>query len=141
MGTSLISAFGISLQKHAGLVRHGVVGVACATLNLCIQTIPVYFFNTHYLVANFLSFAVLVPLSFFLQHKITFMLEARPHFAQFVRYAAQWCLLFAANLLLMLLFVEQLGLSVLYSSVLVTGLFFFLSYGIQRFWVFHRPRN
>lgn len=116
--------------------RHSIVGAVCAVMSLIIQSGSVMFLGLHYIVANILSFVIVIPLSYMLHQTITFRLDDYPSMRRFYRYAMQWVLLFIINLVLMIWFVDGIGLSNPVAVILVTAVLYSFSYIVQRWWVF-----
>ena len=118
-------------------LKYLMVGAFCALLNLAIQNAAVLILGAHYAIASLLSFLVLVPLSFYLHKKFTFVSKAKLSAKRFMLYTVQWTVLLFVNIMLLALFIDVLRLHVSLAILLVAIIIHVLSYLYSRSYVFH----
>lgn len=117
-----------------------MVGLFCAGLNFLIQNGVVLIPGFGYVAASLISFMILTPLSYALHATITFNQKQRQSLASFARYALQCTAMLGANILLMALLVEVLGLNINLAICVATVLLHVLGYLSTRYFVFGRAR-
>lgn len=121
-------------------LRYMMVGLFCAGLNFLIQNGVVLIPGFGYVAASLISFMILTPLSYALHATITFNQKQRQSLASFARYALQCTAMLGANILLMALLVEVLGLNINLAICVATVLLHVLGYLSTRYFVFGRAR-
>jgi putative flippase GtrA len=122
-------------------LKYLMVGAFCALLNLAIQNAAVLVFGAHYAVASLLSFLILVPLSFYLHKKFTFVSKTSLSAKRFMLYTVQWTVLLFVNIMLLALFVDLLHLHISLAILLVAIIIHVLSYLYSRSYVFHAEKQ
>jgi putative flippase GtrA len=127
-----------SLCEFAQLVRFAGVGAICAALNLVIQFAIVSLGGFHYFWGSVVSFTILLPTSFWLHKYVSFHNLERRWEQQAWRYTINQFELLLANLLLMKVFVDAIGMHYLIAILVVTIILFLCNYVAQSEWVFRR---
>lgn len=123
-------------SQFVGLTRFGGVGGLCALLNFVILYVGTSLLHAHYLVSAIVSFALLTPLSYLLHKAFSFRDRQPAAGGQFALYLINLVLSVAANLGLMIVFVELARMNYLVSAFLATTVIFTGSYAANAFWVF-----
>jgi putative flippase GtrA len=121
-------------------LRYLMVGACCALLNLLIQNGAILILGFNYVTAALTSFLILTPLSYALHATITFNQKERQSLASFARYALQCVALLGANILLMALLVEVLGLHINLAICVATVMLHVIGYLSTRYFVFGRAK-
>ena len=117
-------------------LRYAFVGGVCMLLNLLVLWLLTAVAGLHYLVSTMISFFTLTPLGFMLQKVVTFRTPRERAPIEWPRYFATMGSSLAANLLLMYLLVNVLGLWYLAASVVVTLLFLAGNFLVNDRWSF-----
>ncbi len=116
--------------------RYGLVGVACALLNVAIVFIGHDLLAWPYLVAAACTCFITIPLSYFAHRRFSFRQATNAGWAEFARFLAQQLSQFALGLLLLAAFVEGLGLPPALAMVAVSLALFVYGFACNRTWVF-----
>jgi putative flippase GtrA len=119
-------------------LRYTVVGGGCALLNLAVLWLLTSVLGLHYLVSSAISFFALTPVGFWLQKLVTFRTPRAAAPFEWPRYFLTMGSSLAANLALMYLLVDMLGLWYLAASVVVTLLLLAANFLVNDLWSFAR---
>ena len=121
------------------LVRYGGVGLCCVGLNLAVLYVGTGLFGLHYIVSVAIAFGLVAPFGYWLHKVVAFRDKSPPTVAQAMRYLAGFTGGAVLNVAAMAILVDGLGVQYLLANLVVTGLYFVGSYGVQAFWTFvHR---
>lgn len=127
------------LARHfAQLMRYGGVGLCCVAVNLAVLYVGTDVLGLHYLVSAGLAFAIVAPFGYWLHKYVAFRDPTPPSVAQALRYLTGFAGAAALNIVAMAVLVDGLGVQYLLANIVVTGLYFVGSYGVQALWTFAR---
>jgi len=118
------------------LPRYSVIGVLCALFNNLLL-IALDMLGLHFSVSVAISVAVMIPLGFLLQSRLTF--AAQPNWPSFWRYAAGLIGNLPLAWLLMWLFRDQAGMPMFIAAPVVTAIAFLLNFAASYWALAQRP--
>jgi putative flippase GtrA len=118
------------------VVRFGLVGLACAALNVGIVWLGHHRLGAPYLVAALATCLITIPLSYFAHRSFSFAVAGRAGWAEFARFVAQQLSQFALGLALLVLTVEVGGIPPAAAMALVSVAMFVYGYLSNARWVF-----
>jgi putative flippase GtrA len=122
----------------AQLLRYGGIGLCCVAVNLVVLYVGTDLLGMHYLVSAGFAFALVAPFGYWLHKYLAFRETSPMSAAQALRYLTGFAGAAVLNVVGMVILVDGLGVQYLLANLVVTGVYFFASYGIQAFWTFAR---
>jgi putative flippase GtrA len=126
---------GLSGPLVAQFVKFGIVGVANTLLTFAVYTVLVKVFGVWYLTASAIGFAVGAVNGFLLNRRWTF----RDHVGDALT-PVRWCVVqgcgLVANLGLVYLFVDDVGLDKLLGQACATAIVVVITFFVNRAWTF-----
>lgn len=119
--------------------RFVVVGGTCALLNLALMYVAVAKLGVNYLVANGISFSILLVVGHFLNRRHTF--RSSGHYGtELLRYVTVTTMQAAAGIVLLAVLVEALHVPYLLAAIVVMAALAVVSFLAQRSLVFRNKR-
>jgi len=124
--------------KHvlATAYRFGLVGIACAFLNVTIVYLGHDVFKFPYILAAAATCFITIPLSYLLHRSFSFEQVSAASWCEFARFVTQQLSQFCLGLLLLMGIVECLDLPPVFAMVIVSGLMFLYGFITNSTWVF-----
>jgi putative flippase GtrA len=120
----------------AAAARFGVVGAACAVLNVAIVWVGNDLLGAHYVAATLATCLITIPLAYAAHRRFSFALASPAGWAEFMRFAGQQLSQFVLGLVLLVAGVEVLGLPPVAAMALVSLLMFAYGFFTNARWVF-----
>lgn len=120
------------------VVRQGLIGALCFSLNLMLMWALVAIFKLHILVASTLCFATLNALGHHLSRTFVFTDADNRYRHSFIRFFSVMGASLALNLAFMTIGIKLFGLHYLLTSAGIAMIFFMANYLVHRNWTFRR---
>lgn len=117
-------------------MRYGLVGGACAVINIAIVYVGHDLLGVHYVVAALLTCAVTIPLGYMLHARLTFATGRAAGWPEFGRFLTVQLAQFALGLGLMALLVELLMLTPVVAMIAVSFLLYLYGFVASARWVY-----
>ncbi len=133
------------LRRHGirQFMRFGIVGLANTAVDFGIFTFltrVVKPFNTHYLVANVISFSIAVTNSYFLNKYWTFRDKGRLSLTQFPKFLLSNVVALGFNEFVLFALVSYAGLYDLLAKAFAIGVSLFWNFFVNKYWVFRQKQ-
>ena len=116
--------------------RYGIVGVACAVLNVAIVWLGHDLLGAPYVLAALATCVVTIPLSYVAHQRFSFARRAPASAAQFKRFLIQQLSQFGLGLVLLVVLVEGAGLPPALGMAAMSVLMFAYGFATNGRWVF-----
>ena len=125
------------LVKWVGAaIRYGMVGAACALLNIAIVFVGTTIVGINYIFASICTIFITVPLSYFAHKFYSFHVADNPNYKEFVKFLSAQGVQFLLGLALIIFLVEMFGLLPWISMGVATLILYILGFLVHSKWVF-----
>jgi len=118
------------------VIRYGMVGAACALLNIGIVFVGTAIVGINYIFASICTIFVTVPLSYFAHKFYSFHVADDPNYREFAKFLSAQGAQFLIGLVLIIFLVETFGLRPWVSMGAATLILYILGFLVHSKWVF-----
>jgi putative flippase GtrA len=126
----------ITRARFKEMVRYGVTGALCASLNVAIAILLTEYLGLHYLASLALCSAIVIVIGFFLNRSWTFRQGGTAVVAEFFRYSLATGLNVIIGLCACAFLVEELQIPYGYAIAIIAVVFAPMTYVVHRAWTF-----
>lgn len=134
MGKKGLNSF---LVKWIGAaIRYGVVGAACALLNIAIVYTGTTIVGINYILASTCTIFITIPLSYFAHKFYSFHIKSNPDYKEFAKFLGAQGIQFLLGLVVIIFLVETFGLVPWVSMGTATLILYVLGFLVHSKWVF-----